>query len=294
MPGKVAFRDPSRAVTYGALATRTARLGDHLAALGLGAGDRCAIFMENSVTTVECYLGIAQAAAVGVCINPMVADAELAYMLADSGAKVALVDAPRHERVARLAPDLPALERILVAETPEFAALVESPAPPCGRELPLDAPAWMIYTSGTTGRPKGVQLTQRSNLWVVAACWMPICGLNERDDVLSPLPLFHSYALNLTVLGIIAAGASEYIMPRFSTSEVLRLLREQRFTVMPGVPTMFHYLLEAAGGDGRDAPSVRLFIWPARSCPKRSTNASKRRSTSRCSTVTASPRRRRW
>ena len=283
MPGKVAFRDATRSLTYAQLAQRVARIGANLAALGLNPGDRCAIFMDNSVTTIECYLGIARAAAIGVCMNPLVADAELAYMLGDSGAKIAIVDAPRYARVKQIAAGLPALERVIVArgvslngDAPEatngaiaFAELAELEPRTAGeRELPLDAPAWMIYTSGTTGRPKGVLLTQRSNLWVVAACWMPICGLNERDDVLSPLPLFHSYALNLTVLGVLAAGASEYIMPRFSTQDVLRLLREEPFTVMPGVPTMFHYLLEAAKAQPWRPQHMRLFISAGAIMPK--------------------------
>ena len=68
--------------------------------------------------------------------------------------------------------------------------------------------------------------------------------------MLSPLPLFHSYALNLSVLSILAVGASEHILEKFSTSEVMSLLQSGAFTLFPGVPTMFHYLLEAA----RSAP----------------------------------------
>jgi len=67
--------------------------------------------------------------------------------------------------------------------------------------------------------------------------------------VLSPLPLFHSYALNLSVLSILATGASEYIMEKFSTAEAVRLLKTGEFTLFPGVPTMFHYLLEATRGE---------------------------------------------
>ena len=68
---------------------------------------------------------------------------------------------------------------------------------------------------------------------IVAACWAPITGLSERDTVLSPLPLFHSYALNLSVLGTLAAGASAFIMERFSTSEAVRLLKSGEFTCLP-------------------------------------------------------------
>ena len=83
-------------------------------------------------------------------------------------------------------------------------------------------PAYIIYTSGTTGRAKGVLLTVHGMLWITAACWAPITGLCERDCLLSPLPLFHSYALNLPVLSVLAAGASVYIMEKFSTSEAVR------------------------------------------------------------------------
>ena len=87
----------------------------------------------------------------------------------------------------------------------------------------------------------------RSMLWVTAACWMPIVGLCEHDHLLSPLPLVHSYALNLSVLSVLATGASVYILPKYSTGEVLRLLDNGPYTILPGVPTTFHYLLQGAG-----------------------------------------------
>jgi long-chain acyl-CoA synthetase len=98
-------------------------------------------------------------------------------------------------------------------------------------------------------------------LWVTAACWAPITGLREDDAVLSPLPLFHSYALNLSVLSILAVGASEYIMERFSTSEAVRLLKTGEFTYLPGVPTMFHYLLQATRAEGNTRfPGLKLCV----------------------------------
>jgi acyl-CoA synthetase (AMP-forming)/AMP-acid ligase II len=259
---EVAFEDGERAVTWAQLRERTGRMAGHLRELGLERGARAVIYMTNSVEVVESYLAIARAAGVGVCVNPELSGEELAYMLEDSGARVLITDAAHRERVEDLrGDDLPVVvsgaEGAISYE--ELAGGADPPAPPAD-DLDLNEPAWMLYTSGTTGRPKGVLLTQHSCLWVVAACWAPITGLGSDDYVLSPLPLFHSYALDLSVLGVLATGARERVMPRFSTGEALELLREEPVTFFPGVPTMFHYLLERARGDRLASDSLRVCV----------------------------------
>src|SRR6202012_3302810 len=163
----------------------------------------------------------------------------------------------------------PNLKSVIVTERGQtgaaalhYAKPVTEPARSAPRDpASLHDTAFILYTSGTTGRAKGVQLTVHGMLWVTAACWAPITGLDENDTVLSPLPLFHSYALNLSVLSILAAGASEYIMEKFSTSEAVRLLKTGDFTYFPGVPTMFHYLLQATRGDTAvKFPRLRLCV----------------------------------
>src|SRR6202040_3309876 len=90
------------------------------------------------------------------------------------------------------------------ADALRYSKLVVTPPNSPPRDpASMHDPAYIIYTSGTTGRAKGVLLTVHGMLWITAACWAPITGLSERDSVLSPLPLFHSYALNLSALGIL-------------------------------------------------------------------------------------------
>jgi len=62
---KVAFRDARRAVTYGELERRTRRLAGNLTAQGLGRGDRAVIYLGNRTETVESYLALVRAAAIG-------------------------------------------------------------------------------------------------------------------------------------------------------------------------------------------------------------------------------------
>lgn len=252
-PDKVAFRDASSSATYGQLADTTANLAGHFQEMGIGAGDCVALCLPNSVAWVESCFATVRAGAICVPISHDATAPEIGYRLEDAGCKLVITTADRVAMVQSQAPDSVTIV-VVDAHAPggilTYEELRNTPAGTAPRDLDaIDEPSFIIYTSGTTGRAKGVLLSQRSMLWVTAACWAPIAGLNEDDTLLSPLPLFHSYALNLSVMSVLAVGASEYILSRFSTSDVMALLKSGAFTVFPGVPTMFHYLLEAARAD---------------------------------------------
>ena len=265
--GKCAFRDAQSSVTYAECSMRTGKLAGHLADNGIAPNDTVAIMLPNSVAWVESCFAIARAGAISVPISYDATEAEIAYRLTDADCKAVITTAERGDLFARLKASAPNLKTIIVtdrgacgAEALPYTKLIGTPpqSPPRDPAL-LHETAFILYTSGTTGRAKGVQLTVHGMLWVTAACWAPITGLSERDTVLSPLPLFHSYALNLSVLSILATGATEYIMEKFSTSEAVRLLKTGEFTYFPGVPTMFHYLLQATRGETNVRfPNLRL------------------------------------
>jgi len=267
---KIAYRDAQTSVSYAELFERTGRLAAHLADAGIEANDAVAIMLPNSVAWAESCLAVTRAGAIGVPISYDATETEVAYRLADANCKAVFTTGERGDLVARLqtssAPDLRALivtdRGACSAAALRYEHLATAPAKSAPRDpASLHDTSFILYTSGTTGRAKGVRLTVHGMLWIAAACWAPITGLCERDILLSPLPLFHSYALNLTVLGVLATGASAHIMERFSTSEAVRLLASGEFTYFPGVPTMFHYLLQATRGEpGLKFPNLRLCI----------------------------------
>jgi acyl-CoA synthetase (AMP-forming)/AMP-acid ligase II len=265
---KCAYRDAQTSVTYAALLERTGKLAGHLADHGVAPGDTVAIFLPNSVAWVESCFAIARAGAVGVAISYDSMETEIAYRLADAGCKAVITTAERADLVARLKLSAPKLNTLVVtdrgacsAQALRYTDLVSAPPQAAPRDpASLHDVAFILYTSGTTGRAKGVLLTVHGMLWV-AAGWTPIAGFSERDIMLSPLPLFHSYALNFSVLSVLATGATCHIMEKFSTSEAVRLLKTGDFTFFPGVPTMFHYLLQATRGE-KDVkfPNLRLCV----------------------------------
>ncbi|SEQ77304.1 Acyl transferase domain-containing protein [Lentzea xinjiangensis] len=275
-PEKVAFADSRRAVTYAELERRTRRLGGHLAALRLQPGDRALIFLGNGVDTIESYLGITRANAVAVPFNPHSADAELAYVLDDSGARVVITDVAHLDQVRKLLPGRPYLQVVVSGDEPiprggpissYHDLTTKDPAVAARDDQSLDDVAFMLYTSGTTGKPKGVLSTQRSCLWSVAACYAPVVGLNPDDRVLWPLPLHHSLAHVLCVVGVTAVGASARILDGFAADEVLTALEGDDYTFLCGVPAMYHHLLQVARTREVSSSALTRCLTAGAACP---------------------------
>ncbi|MFC7326963.1 type I polyketide synthase [Marinactinospora rubrisoli] len=272
---RTAFRDPWRSLGYAELERRTARLGGHLAGLGVCAGERAVILLGDRVETVESYLAVTRAGGVGVPVNPHSSAAELGHILADSGAVLVITDPARLEVLRRAVGDGPlpsvvlagppgggpADDAAVLAGTADFERLATTdPARPAPDDLGLDAPAWLLYTSGTTGRPKGVLSTQRSCLWSVASCYAPILGLSATDRVLWPLPLFHSLAHILCVLGVTSVGATAHILPSAAAGDVLDELHRDAYTLVAGVPALYHHLLRTREQDRPDTAALRVCL----------------------------------
>ncbi|MBI4454267.1 MAG: AMP-binding protein [Acidobacteria bacterium] len=267
---QTAYYDANTSVTYQELEQRSARLASALLEMGIHPGESVAIYLPNSVLWVESCLAVVRRGAIVVPISYEASEDEVLYRLQDVACVAVISSAEREPRLAGLRSLVPSLRAIVLTgieatatadDVRSYESLMRGAVrPDAARGIDIDAPSFILYTSGTTGKAKGVVLTQRSNLWVIASCWQPIAGLGPADHMLCPLPLFHGYALDLVVLGTVVTGATTRVMERFSTDGALSLLRSGQFTIFPAVPTMFHYLLERAGDLPLDFGKLRVCI----------------------------------
>ncbi|PWI13683.1 DNA-binding protein [Streptomyces sp. Act143] len=257
--GKSAFADDRREVSWAELDRRTARLAT---GLGVERGTRVAFFLANGVELVEGLLATVRAAAVGVPLPPRATHTELAQLLADCDPAVVVTDQRRLPRIAGMVVGRP-VRLVVVGEGPvpdgaeHFEDLAEGAAPAPRDDLDLDEPAWLLYTSGTSGTPTAAVSSQRSALWSSFACYLPRLGLTATDRVLWPLPLAHTYAHSLCVLGTTAAGAGARLTSASAPAQLARLVAEFEPTVLGGVPLTFRQLLDTGLGA---VPSLRVCV----------------------------------
>lgn len=226
-------------LSYKDLRTRVSRLSAWLAREVREKGARVATWAAKGELTCLMPLAAARAGLVHVPVNPLLKHAQVAHILADSGAAM-LIGTPA--RLGTLGEgDVPPGCR--VAEEP---AALQAAAEMGGEMLPSKADpndlAAILYTSGSTGRPKGVMLSH-ANMWLGAESVADYLGLGGKDRTLAVLPLSFDYGQNQLFSTWHAGGCAiplDYLVPR----DVMKAVERHHVTTLAAVPPLWVQLCE--------------------------------------------------
>jgi acyl-CoA synthetase (AMP-forming)/AMP-acid ligase II len=237
--------------TFAEFNERADRLANGLAEHGVGQGDAVALYMKNNAETLEAFVGIMKIGALPVPVNHRFKGEEVKYVLADSDARVCLVDAFGAETLAEIRddPETP-VELALYAgeEPPAFATGYESFLS-AADDTPVDIvpdrsdEAGLMYTSGTTGKPKGciythdnlVQLTQEASYE-----WEHFEPGNRH---LLTTPLFHVGAFVPFLNNFHTAGTA-VVVDGFDPQWLLELVEQEEVNSTYLVPTQGRMVLD--------------------------------------------------
>ncbi|WP_327139790.1 class I adenylate-forming enzyme family protein [Nocardia sp. NBC_01327] len=217
-----------------------------LRAYGVGTGDVVAVMLPNTADLVLSLFAAWRLGAAVTPVNPALVTAEVAYQVADAGAKVLITDRAFDGPVRAVVP------------------VRELSAGGTGAEVdPVDAGpealALLIYTSGTTGRPKGVML-DHANLLAMCDMVIDALALTEADHSLLILPLFHVNGIVAGVLSPLLAGGRTTVAGRFDAATFFDSIESTRATYFSAVPTIYTMLANRPAHVRPDTSSVRFGI----------------------------------
>ena len=263
---KTALVCGSERLSWGELNRRCNRVANALLAAGAGKPAKVAVLMNNSAGTAVVLLGIMKSGACVVPISTMLTAAQVATLLADSGASVLFAsEATRALADEAIAGFDDGSERLLLVDGeagPGWQPLAawldgaEEGEPPVRYDLGDDFN--IIYSSGTTGTPKGIVQTHRARQH-----WSYSNALELRMDhesVALATTSLYSNGTWFMLLPPLFVGATVVVMEGFSPEGFLDLVARERVTHTFMVPTQYIGVLESAALPGADLSSLRYML----------------------------------
>ncbi|HMK35106.1 MAG TPA: class I adenylate-forming enzyme family protein [Desulfomonilaceae bacterium] len=272
-PELLGCQDKNKSFTFKQWNDRSRRIGNGLAHMGCGHGDRFAVIAFNRVEWMDMYAGCAKGGQICVPLMFRLAAPEIQYIVNDSGCKafvvekqfVALVDSIRDKL------PVPAGNYIYLGDPGDRvpdgyvdydAWLAAASAEEPDTVVDAEDPWTFMYTSGTTGKPKGVVRTHESYM---AEYYLDVAnmGLRSTDKVLMVMPMCHVNSIFYSFCYTLVTGSvCVYNESSFSPEDFLATVERFKITFVSLVPT--HYIMILALPDDikkkYDVSSVRQLL----------------------------------
>ncbi|GAB2860265.1 AMP-binding protein [Nocardioides pacificus] len=298
--GRTAVVDAGARTSYGELLELVRSAASGYAALGVRPGDRVVVWAPNGREWVVAALAVSYAGATLVPANTRYTGHEVVELAERTRASLLVLSdgflgREQLREIVRAADALPAAHRAhadddVVPGLPYLRAVVrigDGPAP--AHITPYDALAGLgadllatvderaaavspddiadiLFTSGTTGRSKGVLTAHRQTI-AAARVWGETVGVGEGDSYLLVNPFFHSFGYKAGILVCLLNGATMHPQATFDVAESIRLIEEERISVLAGAPTIFHSIGTTPGISRRDLSSLRVAVTGAATVP---------------------------
>ena len=271
--------------TYKAIATRSRRVANALAALGVQPGDRVASLAWNGYRHMELYFGVSGSGAVLHTINPRLHPDQIVYIADHAEDQVLFFDMTFLPLVLAVAGRTKTVRHWVAmtdrAHMPAADVAAKIPGLLCYEELiaahseQYEWPSFdentassLCYTSGTTGNPKGVLYSHRSTVLHTMAAALPDClGANATDVLLPVVPMFHVNSWGIVYLAPMVGAKLVLPGPGLDGKSLYELFESEGVTLSAGVPTVWQGLLAYVDANGLTFSTMRRSAIGGSACP---------------------------
>ncbi|ORA19961.1 AMP-dependent synthetase [Mycobacterium arosiense ATCC BAA-1401 = DSM 45069] len=270
-PDVIAYRINDREITHAGLRQRAAQLISAMASAGVRRQDRIAIMSRNSIEFGEVMAACQLSGIIMATINFRLVRDEVHAALARVRPSVVFVADEFAPMVSDIAHELPFRPLPVCIGGPGDGGMVsfEDFAASGARGEPVlrahpDDIAYLIFTSGTTGAAKCCILGQREQRRVAFTMNAEMCTGSD-DRGLINMPMFHVGAMAI-IAGLHARGGTVVLQQKFDPIDAVRLVCEERITLLHLAPVMLGALLSAVTDAGQVA-SLKTIVYSAAPMP---------------------------
>lgn len=269
---RMAVLGPGGQRTYGELCADAGRFGHGFRALGLVAGDRVLLLLDDTAAYPAAFFGALRVGLVPLLINTLTPPDLLQFYLQDSGARIAVTEAAFGDRFNTVACTGTVLKTILVVNgpcpsglavpaQPIDALLASQPAELASADTHRDDMAFWMYSSGSTGRPKGIVHLHHDMAYTARSYADHIVALTPDDICFSVPKIFFAYGLGNSITFPFSAGGASVLLPgQPKPATIFETIARHHPSVFFGLPTLYTALTKAPEAATADLGSLRLSI----------------------------------
>ena len=269
---------PMRRTTWSQIRDQSKQVANALAQLGIEPADRVATLAWNSDRHLALYYGVSGSGAVMHTVNPRLFAEQIVYIINHAEDRVLFFDVTFAALVAALVPELETVEHYVVMTDREH--MPDLPGIPAERLLCFDeliaaqsidyewpefderSASSLCYTSGTTGNPKGVLYSHRSTvLHAMLSLSRDTFDIHSGATLLLVVPMFHANAWGTPYSAAMVGAKLVLPGPHLDGESVYQLMRDERVTIMQGVPTVWLMLFGYLDQHPEIDPSELVLEW---------------------------------
>jgi len=273
-------------ITYEELRDSTVRAAEILNALGIGAGDRIAILLNDSPEFIASFVAIISLGAIAVPINLALRREDQLFILKDCGACAAIVEAKTVESLSTFSGDETEVKNLLIVGREDGAIEIDidsiagmnaqnvvnakrRPLTEFPERAGDDKDAFILYTSGSTGEPKGAVHRPADIFYTNETFCNEVLKLREGDRLFSSSRLPFAYGLGNSFTFPLLNGLTTILCREKPAPDVIsRVFKEYRPTIFFGVPLIYSMLLEHhRHSRPLDTSSLRLCVSAGEALP---------------------------
>ncbi|KOY87364.1 long-chain fatty acid--CoA ligase [bacterium 336/3] len=270
-----AYQFMDKVLSYKEIDKKSQDFAAYLQSLGLQKGDKVGLQMPNILQYPVALFGILRAGFTAVNVNPQYTVREMEHQYKDADVKVVIIVANFAQNLEKALPHTN-IKHVIVTEIGDMLGFLKGKivnyvvkhkkkmVPPfnipnavsfnkalsMGAKktfTPVDSKgsdlAFLQYTGGTTGVSKGAMLTHRNilaNMMQIKAWMGPKLKESPQEVIITPLPLYHVFALTVNCFSMVAIGAKNILIanPRDMPSFLGEMIKN-KFTVLTGLNTLF-------------------------------------------------------
>lgn len=249
-PHRTAIQFENRTYSFKEFYELSFKMAGHLQGLGVKKGSYVSVLLKNHIETAVVLLSLQLIGGISVILNNRLTAEELSFQIKDSSSMLLITEDSFLEKVAGLESFVPMVGKEKIEEYPyEEPLLVE--------EIDLDDICTVMYTSGTSGNPKGVLQTYGNHWWSATGSALNL-GLLEEDCWLCSVPMFHISGYSILMKSVIY-GMRIILQQSFDAKETIRVINEEKVTIMSIVTTMLSRVIEELGKNSL-GPAFRCML----------------------------------